>query len=258
MSLPVDFEEKAKAPPSPSRDGYPYRISASDLMKNFAYAAGEFKEEDFDVTESQGESSQYTTRKISLKNTLFGTDQGNIPFWNKNLNEGLGGWSMIFPDKQGQLFYWDQNLSEGLGGWQMIEAPTKPGEFLYWDVEANDNAGGWSLHDPAGEGTLVYFSEEDKKWKSFIPTGEGTLVYFSEEDKEWKGFIPADPCVIFFKDKEWQSLAIPDDDDPLQLTAVGGELSWTPGIPEPPESGTYVLGSVDGVMQWIETEECEE
>jgi hypothetical protein len=238
MSLPVDFEEKAKAPPSPSRDGYPYRISASDLMKNFAYAAGEFKEEDFDVTESQGESSQYTTRKISLKNTLFGTDQGNIPFWNKNLNEGLGGWSMIFPDEQGQLFYWDQNLSEGLGGWQMIEAPTKPGEFLYWDVEANDNAGGWSLHDPAGE---------------------GTLVYFSEEDKEWKSFIPADPCVIFYKDKEWQSLAIPEDgDDPLQLTAEGGELSWTPGIPAVPTSGTYVLGAVDGTVQWVETEACEE
>jgi len=256
MSLPVDFEDKLKS--APSRDGYPYKISASDLMRNFVYAAGEFKKEDFEITESVGESSQHTTRKISLKNSLVGTDQGNIPYWDKNLNEGLGGWSMVFPNAQGLLFYWDQNLG-GLGGWQMIAPPTKPGEFLYWDVEANSEAGGWNLHDPAGEGTLVYFSEKDKKWKSFIPTGEGTLVYFSEEDKEWKGFIPADPCVIFFKDKEWQSLAIPEEgDDPLQLTTEGGALSWAPGIPTPPTSGTYVLGAVDGALTWIATEACEE
>jgi hypothetical protein len=233
MSLPIDFEQKIKQ--QPSQSGYPYQISAADLMQNFVYAAGEFKEEEFEITESKGESSQHTTRKISLKNSLVGTDQGNIPYWDKNLNEGLGGWRMVLPDAQGQLFYWNKNLG-GLGGWQMIAPPTKPGEFLYWDVEANSGAGGWSLHDPAGEGTLVYFSNDSKKWENFIP---------------------ADPCVIFFKDKEWQSLAIPEDgDDPLQLTATGGALSWAPGIPTPPTSGTHVLGAVDGALAWISTEEC--
>ena len=30
------------------------------------------------------------------------------------------------------------------------------------------------------------------------------------------------------------------------------------GLPDPPsESGTYVLGCVDGVIQWIETEDCD-
>jgi hypothetical protein len=35
-----------------------------------------------------------------------------------------------------------------------------------------------------------------------------------------------------------------------------GETPTTYGIPAPPTSGTYVLGSVNGVMQWLETEAC--
>jgi hypothetical protein len=50
--------------------------------------------------------------------------------------------------------------------------------------------------------------------------------------------------------------AVPGGDDPLQLTATGGELSWQAGIPEPPASGTHVLGCVDGALTWIATEEC--
>jgi hypothetical protein len=52
---------------------------------------------------------------------------------------------------------------------------------------------------------------------------------------------------------------VPSGDDPVQLTAEGGSLSWSAaasGIPTPPTSGTYVLGAVDGAMQWIATEEC--
>jgi hypothetical protein len=50
---------------------------------------------------------------------------------------------------------------------------------------------------------------------------------------------------------------VPSGGDPVQLTAEGGELSWTPGIPEPPESGFFVLASIDGTVQWIETEACD-
>jgi len=28
------------------------------------------------------------------------------------------------------------------------------------------------------------------------------------------------------------------------------------GIPEPPETGLYVLASRDGVLEWLETEDC--
>lgn len=39
MKLPIDFKEKATQPPSAGGKGYPYRISAFDLMRNFSYAA---------------------------------------------------------------------------------------------------------------------------------------------------------------------------------------------------------------------------
>jgi len=50
--------------------------------------------------------------------------------------------------------------------------------------------------------------------------------------------------------------AVPGGNDPKQLTATGGALSWAPGIPTPPSSGTHVLGAVGGALQWIATEEC--
>lgn len=39
------------------------------------------------------------------------------------------------------------------------------------------------------------------------------------------------------------------------LYSVGGVINW--GF-DPPDGGTYVLGSIDGHVQWIETESCEE
>lgn len=41
MGLPVNFETLAKSPPAVNGGGYPYRISARDLMRNFSYAAVE-------------------------------------------------------------------------------------------------------------------------------------------------------------------------------------------------------------------------
>jgi hypothetical protein len=38
-NLPIDFTDKAKQPPSSDGTGYPHRISANDLMRNFHYAA---------------------------------------------------------------------------------------------------------------------------------------------------------------------------------------------------------------------------
>ena len=37
--FPVDFEKKAKSPPPANGAGYPYRISAKDLMDNYKFAA---------------------------------------------------------------------------------------------------------------------------------------------------------------------------------------------------------------------------
>jgi hypothetical protein len=37
--LPVSFEQKAKQGGNPAAGGYPYQLSASDLDKNFVFAA---------------------------------------------------------------------------------------------------------------------------------------------------------------------------------------------------------------------------
>jgi len=39
LEFPVDFTDKAKMPANASGTGYPYRISANDLMRDFHYAA---------------------------------------------------------------------------------------------------------------------------------------------------------------------------------------------------------------------------
>lgn len=44
MGLPVNFEDKVRQPPAQNGTGYPYRISAKDLMKDFVYAAVEVPE----------------------------------------------------------------------------------------------------------------------------------------------------------------------------------------------------------------------
>jgi len=41
IKLPVDFEEKVKNAPPPDGRGYPYQLSAKDLMKNFNALAGQ-------------------------------------------------------------------------------------------------------------------------------------------------------------------------------------------------------------------------
>lgn len=38
LKFPVDFTDKAKQAPSANGTGYPYRISANDLMRDFHYA----------------------------------------------------------------------------------------------------------------------------------------------------------------------------------------------------------------------------
>jgi len=53
------------------------------------------------------------------------------------------------------------------------------------------------------------------------------------------------------------------DKDEFKIKATMGngghearEIKITYPVPTPPTTGTHVLGSVDGVLQWIATEEC--
>jgi hypothetical protein len=39
MTFPTDFREKVAMPPAINGNGYPYKLSAEDLMQNFIFAA---------------------------------------------------------------------------------------------------------------------------------------------------------------------------------------------------------------------------
>ena len=70
INLPIKFHDKATQPPSANGTGYPHRISANDLDKNFTYAAldaGQGWIESASVGNHQG-------RKLKLPNIPSGDD----------------------------------------------------------------------------------------------------------------------------------------------------------------------------------------
>jgi hypothetical protein len=59
------------------------------------------------------------------------------------------------------------------------------------------------------------------------------------------------------KQRQLKIPALPSDDQPAQLTTQSGSLSWAASIPAAPTSGFFVLASIGGVVQWVETEDCD-
>lgn len=56
----------------------------------------------------------------------------------------------------------------------------------------------------------------------------------------------------------------PPSDEAYALTSSGGSMQWTPQsqlapgvLPPAPASGTHVLGSINGIIQWLATESCD-
>jgi hypothetical protein len=63
MTLPVDFEAKARGAKSASGGGYPVQLSAADLMRNFVYAALDADESFIETTTGQG---GHKVRKLKI------------------------------------------------------------------------------------------------------------------------------------------------------------------------------------------------
>jgi hypothetical protein len=63
MSLPVDFESKARGAKSASGGGYPVQISAADLMRNFVYAS---LDADASLIESTTGQGGHTARRLKI------------------------------------------------------------------------------------------------------------------------------------------------------------------------------------------------
>lgn len=63
MTLPVDFEAKARDAKSASGGGYPVQLSAADLMKNFVYATLDADASLIEETTGQG---GHKARKLKI------------------------------------------------------------------------------------------------------------------------------------------------------------------------------------------------
>lgn len=87
--IPVDFEEKAKTPPAINGTGYPYRISAEDLMRNFAMATM-VVEDDWIDARTVG---SHPGRKLMLPS--FPSESGTQ---NLSVSDGSIGWSPGLPE----------------------------------------------------------------------------------------------------------------------------------------------------------------
>jgi hypothetical protein len=91
-NLPVDFQDKAKSAPAIGGAGYPYRISAKDLMQDFVFASLEVDTTAHSSGLALSESKTtgqggHAGRKISLTGTITIESlpagvQGNILYHN--------------------------------------------------------------------------------------------------------------------------------------------------------------------------------
>lgn len=63
MTLPVDFEEKARQAKQASGGGYPVQLSAADLMRNFVHAAIDADPSLIEQTTGQG---GHPARKLKI------------------------------------------------------------------------------------------------------------------------------------------------------------------------------------------------
>ena len=107
MGLPIDFEEKVKQPPAVGGvGGYPYSISAKDLMKNFVYASpviplnGENGLNGITEVTKTGPGG-HNMRELSTTPLDPGTAVGEIAYWDGNA------WTPLAVPVAGSILYHD-------------------------------------------------------------------------------------------------------------------------------------------------------
>ena len=144
-NLPVNFESKVKA--ANGADGYPYRISARDLMANFVHASVQVPL--YGPTGSPNGITEKTTtgegglqaREIFCTAVPEGDSTGDMLYWGGQewikipapsgsekktltIENGSPEWGEGFPDgvNENDMLYWDGQ------GWVTLSAPSASGK----------------------------------------------------------------------------------------------------------------------------------
>jgi hypothetical protein len=103
---------------------------------------------------------------------------------------------------------------------------TARGQLLRWDADSKN----WGPVSGSPGALLQWDATEG--WQADIGgSSNGQLLNFNNETKKWQTFTPGENSIMYYRNNAWTILT-------------------------PPATGTFVLGSKDGVMQWIGTEEC--
>jgi hypothetical protein len=97
---------------------------------------------------------------------------------------------------------------------------------------------------------------------SYIMSDFRQPVDFSEKVRRPAGKAGGYPTQIKAEDldKNFTWCAVEFDEASFAVestTGLGGHPTRKIKLLAPPASGTYVLGSVDGEIQWLETEDCD-
>lgn len=109
VKFPVDFEEKVKRPPAPGGDGYPYQLSAKDLMDNYKMAALLVDDTAIGGLKLK-ETLKNGTRSVALDGTLDG---------------------MLPAGSAGDMLYHDGST------WTVLAAPSASGTFVLGTVDGS-------------------------------------------------------------------------------------------------------------------------
>ena len=170
------------------------------------------------------------------KLTGIPTQKGQLLKWNEDSKT----WTPFSGGAEGSFPQWDAE-----NGWESMGYGTARGQLLRWNADSKnwgpvsgspgallqwDTTEGWQADiGGSSNGQLLNFNNGTKKWETFTPHGEGSMIYF--QNNKWENLVPGENSLIYYRNNAWTILT-------------------------PPATGTYVLGSKDGVMQWIATEEC--
>lgn len=259
---PKSFAALAKNAANPAAGGYPYQIRGTDLDENFVYATPDFSKEHFKESTSSGNGG-HLQRVVKLLHPFpAGESPGQSLHWKNNEwtlspTPNAGGWLYwteddVFaktpnPQHSGIFFYWNNDTK----AWVFVPAPTREGQLLKW----NDESKTWTPFSGGAEGSFPQWDAENG-WESMgSGTARGQLLRWDADSKNW-GPVSGSPGALLQWDatEGWQAAG--SGSATSQILIFNNETKkWGP-FSAPPSTGKYVLGSVDGTLTWIATEEC--
>ena len=280
---PVSFQEMAQRARNAASGGYPYTIRGSDLDKNFVFATPKFFDEHFKLSTDSGNGG-HQQRVVEIRNPLpLGENSGGMLYWQNDTwsiapTPASGSWlywtgedfsPTPAPANDGIFYVWDNTEKE----WRFIPTPTADGQMLQWDNTEKE----WRfIGKPTRDGQLLKWNDTSKTWAPFSGGQEGAFPQWDETngwESRGSGSVRGQLLRWDNDSKNWGpasgvpgSLMQWDEVDGWQAAGTGSATSqllrfnndtkkWGP-FSAPPATGKYVLGSVDGALTWIATEEC--